>query len=78
MKLPALYMKFLAKTVTFFMLARPNETNHVIDWANSRILKTESKFSKRLTAESWFILSRPKVINRSDGESFPIVYRSLL
>ena len=22
--------------------------------------------------------SRPKVINRSDGESFPIVYRSLL
>ena len=26
MKLPALYMKFLAKTVTLFMLARPNET----------------------------------------------------
>ena len=52
--------------------------DHVIDWANSRILKTESNFSKRLTAESWFILSRPKVINRSDGESFPIVYRSLL
>ena len=46
--------------------------DHVIDWANSRILKTESNFSKRLTAESWFILSRPKVINRSDGESFPI------
>ena len=52
--------------------------DHVIDWANSRILKTESNFSKRLTAESWFILSRPKVINRSDGESFAIVYRSLL
>ena len=29
--------------------------DHVIDWANSRILKTESNFSKRLTAESWFI-----------------------
>ena len=52
--------------------------DHVIDWANSRILKTESNLSKRLPAESWFILSRPKVINRSDGESFPIVYRSLL
>ena len=52
--------------------------DHVIDWANSRILKTESNFSKRLPAESWFILSRPKVINRSNGESFPIVYRSLL
>ena len=52
--------------------------DHVIDWAHSRILKTESNFSKRLTAESWFILSRPKVINRSDGESFSIVYRSLL
>ena len=34
--------------------------DHVIDWANSRILKTESNFSKRLTAESWFILSRLK------------------
>ena len=52
--------------------------DHVIDWANSRILKTESNFYKRLTAESWFILSGPKVINRSDGESFPIVYHSLL
>ena len=40
--------------------------DHVIDWANSRILKTESNFSKRLTAECWFIRSRPKVINRSD------------
>ena len=27
--------------------------DHVIDWANSRILKTESNFSKRLTTESW-------------------------
>ena len=52
--------------------------DHVIDWANSRILKTESNFSKRLIAESWFILSRPKVINCSDGESFSVVYHSLL
>ena len=52
--------------------------DHVIDWANSQILKTESNFSKRLTAESWFILSRPKVINRSDDESIAIVNRSLL
>ena len=52
--------------------------DHVIDWANSRILITESNFSERLGAESWFILSRPKVINRSDGEFFPVVYRSLL
>ena len=26
--------------------------DHLIDWVNSRILKTESNFSKRLTAES--------------------------
>ena len=52
--------------------------DHVIDWAKSRILKTESNFCKRLTAKSWFILFRPKVINRSNGESLPIVYRSLL
>ena len=53
-------------------------TYTVINWNNSRILKTENNFSKRLPAESWFILSRPKEINRSDGESFPVVYRSLL
>ena len=52
--------------------------DHVIELANSRILKTESNFCKRLIAESWFILSRPKVINRSEGKSFSIVYRSLL
>ena len=27
--------------------------DHVIDWANSRILKTVSNFLKRSTAESW-------------------------
>jgi len=39
---------------------------------NSQILKIELNFSKRLTVESWFIHSQPKVLNRSDGESFPI------
>ena len=34
--------------------------DQVIDWANSQILKTESNFSKRLIAESWFILSGAK------------------
>ena len=52
--------------------------DHVTDWTNSRILKTESNFSKQLTAESWNILSKPKVINRLEGESFPVVYHSLL
>ena len=52
--------------------------DHVIDWTNSQILKPEKNFSKRLTAQSWLILFRPKVINRSDGESFPVVCRSLL
>ena len=52
--------------------------DHVIDWTNSRILKTEKNFSKKLTVKSWFILSGPKVMNRSDGESFPVVYRFLL
>ena len=52
--------------------------DRVIDWTNTQIFKTKNSFSKRLTAESWFILSRPKVINRSDGESFRVVFRSLL
>ena len=60
-------------------------SSQILKTENTRILKTYEfkklkiiNFSKRLTAESWFILSRPKEINRSDGESFPVVYRSLL
>ena len=54
------------------------ESDHLIGWNKSRVLKTETNYSKRLTAESWFINSRPKVLNRSHGESFPWVYRPLL
>ena len=52
--------------------------DHVIGWNKPRILKPENKFSTRLTAESWFGFSRQKVSNRSNGESFPVVHRSLL
>ena len=45
---------------------------------NCLLMIYESNFFTRLTAESWFILSRLIVINRSDGESFPVVYRCLL
>jgi len=55
-----------------------SKTDHIIGRCNSQILKIEPNFSKRLTAESWFIHSQPKVLNRSDGESFRIVYRSLI
>ena len=54
------------------------ETDHLIGWSNARILKVETNYFKRLTAESWFIHSYPKVLNRSDGESLPVIYRSLL
>ena len=54
------------------------ETDHLIGWSNARILKVETNYFKRLTAESWFIHSHPKVLNRSDGESLPVIYRSLL
>ena len=29
--------------------------DHLIDWNNSKILKTEAHYSKRLTSEAWFI-----------------------
>ena len=48
------------------------ETDHLIGWSNARILKVETNYFKRLTAESWFIHSHPKVLNRSDGESLPV------
>ena len=51
--------------------------NHTIDWEKSEILKVENNYSKRLISEAWFINAHPKVINRSDGDSLPNVYRSL-
>ena len=51
--------------------------DHLIDWNNSKILKIKRNYFKRLTAEAWFINTSSKVINRSDGESVPVVYKSL-
>ena len=52
--------------------------DHLIDWNNSKILKTEAHYSKRLTSEAWFINSHPHVMNRSDGYSLPRVYHPLI
>ena len=52
--------------------------DHLIDWNNSKILKTEAHYSKRLTSEAWFINSHPHVMNRSDGDSLPRVYHPLI
>ena len=54
------------------------ENDHLIGWSKARILKVETNYFKRLTAESWFIHPHPKVLNRSHGESLPLIYRSLL
>ena len=51
---------------------------HLIDWNNSKILKTEAHYSKRLTSEAWFINSHPHVMNRSDGDSLPRVKHPLI
>ena len=52
--------------------------DHLIDWNNSKILKTEAHYSKRLTSEAWFINSHPHVMNRSNGDSLPRVYHPLI
>ena len=52
--------------------------DHLINWNNSKVLKTEAHYSKRLTSEAWFINSHPDVMNRSDGDSLPRVYRRLI
>ena len=52
--------------------------DHLIDWNNSKVLKTEAHYSKRLTSEAWFINSHPHVMNRADGDSLPRVYRRLI
>ena len=50
----------------------------LIAWNNSKVLKTEAHYSKRLTSEVWFINSHPHVMNQSDGDSLPQVYRHLI
>ena len=52
--------------------------NHLIDWNNLRVLKTEAHYSKRLTSEAWFINSHHHVMNRCDGDSLPRVYRLII
>ena len=52
--------------------------NHTINWSDVEILKTETDYSKRLFAESWFINEKPEVMNRNDGHAFPLVNKKLL
>ena len=41
--------------------------DHRIAWQEAQILKTESDYSKRLFAESWFINKESNILNRNDG-----------
>ena len=52
--------------------------DHLIDWNNSKVLKTEAHYSKRLASEAWFINSHLSAMNRSDGDSLPRDYRRLI
>ena len=50
--------------------------NHRINWEESTVLKYANSHRTRLIAESWFINAHTNVINRSDGETLPSMYRS--
>ena len=52
--------------------------DHRIAWQEAQILKTESDYSKRLFAESWFINKESNILNRNDGVAFPSTYTKLL
>ena len=51
--------------------------DHHINWEESAVLKYVNGYRRRLIAESWFINAHTNVINHSDGETLPSVYRSL-
>ena len=51
--------------------------DHCINWNGAVVLKYVNSYHSRLIAESWFINAYPNVINRSDGETLPDVYRPL-
>ena len=48
-----------------------------INWEESTVLKYVNSYRRRLIAESWFINAHTNVINHSDGDTLPSVYRSL-
>ena len=48
-----------------------------INWKESTVLEYVNSYGRRLIAESWFINAHTNLINRSDGETLPSVYRSL-
>ena len=52
--------------------------NNRITRSEVEILKTETDYSKRLFAKSWFINEKPEAMNRNDGHAFPLVYKKLL
>ena len=52
--------------------------DHVIDWNDTKDLKTEAHYLKRITSEAWFINSHSHVMNRADGDSLPRVYPCLI
>ena len=57
------------------------EHDHVIDWENVKILKSEPHANRRRTAESFLINQKAKefnVLNRNDGAILPGVYKTLL
>ena len=57
------------------------EHDHVIDWENVKILKSEPRADRRRTAESFLINQKAKefnVLNRNDGAILPGVYKTLL
>ena len=50
--------------------------DHIIDWNNVKILKSESHDYRRCVAESFLINQKAcscNVINRNDGANFPAV-----
>ena len=49
-----------------------------IAWQEAQILKTESDYSKRLFAESWFINKETNILNRNDGVAFPSTYTTFV
>ena len=54
---------------------------HFIAWDEARILKIEANYSKRRTAESFFIRQRAtevNVLNRIDRAYMPVVYGMLM
>ena len=51
--------------------------DHAIDWDSAKVINTHPQFQQKCPLESWHIRSQDAILNREEGNLFP-VYKQLI